>query len=116
MLCVEKTARTRAKSSGVSPAGIIALNADHGSYEQLHAEFKTDLDLVRLPSGKFDTNHLVCELAALAMNILRLIGQRGLLGRDSGGAPVRHAAKRRRLKTVMQELICRAVRLIHSGR
>ena len=74
------------------------------------------LDLVRLPSGKFDTNHLVCELAALAMNILRLIGQRGLLGRDSGGVPVRHAAKRRQLKTVTQALIYRAVRLIHSGR
>ena len=47
------------------------------------------------------------------MNILRLIGQRGLLGPD---APVRHAAKRRRLKTVMQELIYRAGRLIRSGR
>ena len=116
MLCVEKTARTRARSSGVSPAGIIALNANHVTHEQFHAEFKTDLDLVRLPSGKFDTNHLVCQLAALAMNILRVIGQRGLLGRDSGGAPVRHAAKRRQLKTVMQALIYRAGRLIHSGR
>ena len=74
------------------------------------------LDLVRLPSGKFDTNHLVCQLAALAMNFLRLIGQRGLLGRDSGGAPVRHAAKRRQLKTVMQALIHRAARPIRSGR
>ena len=99
-----------------TPAAIIALYADHGTHEQFHAEFKTDLDLTRLPSGKFDTNYLVCQLAALAMNILRLIGQRGLLGRDSGGAPVRHAAKRRQLKTVMQELICRAGRLILSGR
>ena len=96
-----------------SPAAIIALYADHGTHEQFHAEFKTDLDLTRLPSGKFDTNYLVCQLAALAMNILRLIGQRGLLGPD---APVRHAAKRRRLKTVMQELIYRAGRLIRSGR
>lgn len=47
------------------------------------------------------------------MNILRLIGQRGLLGDD---APVRHAAKRRRIKTVMQELIYRAGRIIASGR
>ena len=116
MLCVEKASRTLAKSSGLSQAGIIALNADHGSYEQFHAEFKTDLDLVRLPSCKFDTNHLVCQFAALAMNILRLIGQRGLLGRDSGGAPVRHAAKRRQLKTVMQALIHRAARPIRSGR
>jgi len=92
---------------------IIDLYADHGTHGQFHAEFKTDLDLTRLPSGKFETNALVCPLAALAMNILRLMGQRGLLGPD---APVRHSAKRRRIKTVMQELIYRAGRLIDSGR
>ena len=92
---------------------IIALYADHGTHEQFHAEFKTDLDLTRLPSGKFDTNYLVCQLASLAMNILRLMGQRALLGPD---APVRHSAKRRRIKTVMQELIYRAGRLIATGR
>jgi hypothetical protein len=92
---------------------VIALYADHGTHEQFHSEFKTDLDLQRLPSGKFDTNYLVCGLAALAMNILRLMGQRGLHGPD---APVRHAAKRRRLKTVMQELVYRAGRLIEHGR
>jgi hypothetical protein len=92
---------------------VIALYADHGTHEQFHAEFKTDLDLTRLPSGKFDTNALVCRLAALTMNILRLMGQRGLLGPD---APVRHEAKRRRIKTVMQELIYRAGRLIEHGR
>ena len=92
---------------------IIALYADHGTHEQFHSEFKTDLDLERLPSGKFDTNYLVCQLAALAMNILRLMGQSGLLGPD---APVRHAAQRRRLKTVMQELIYRAGRIIETDR
>jgi hypothetical protein len=92
---------------------IIALYADHGTHEQFHSEFKTDLDLTRLPSGKFDTNYLVCQLAALALNMLRLMGQRGLLGPD---APVRHSAKRRRIKTVMQELIYRAGRLIQTGR
>ena len=88
-------------------------DADHGTHEQFHSEFKTDLDLTRLPSGKFDTNYLVCQLAALTMNILRLIGQAGLTGPD---APVRHPAKRRRLKTVLQELIYRAGRLIEHGR
>ena len=97
----------------ITPEQVIALYADHGTHEQFHAEFKTDLDLTRLPSGKFDTNALVCRLAALAMNILRLMGQQGLLGPD---APVRHAAKRRRIKTVMQELIYRAGRLIEHGR
>ena len=47
------------------------------------------------------------------MNILRLMGQRGLLGPD---APVRHAARRRRIKTVMQELVDRAGRLVETGR
>jgi hypothetical protein len=105
---------TSLAQAGFKPRDIIALYCDHGTHEQFHSEFKTDLDLTRLPSGKFDTNYLVCQLAALAMNILRLIGQRGLLGPD---APVRHGAKRRRIKTVMQELIYRAGRLIkHAGR
>ena len=34
------------------------------------------MDLTLLPSGNFDTNYLVCALAAVAMNLLRLIGQR----------------------------------------
>ena len=104
---------TTSLPSSLDAQQIIALYADHGTHEQFHAEFKTDLDLTRLPSGKFDTNALVCRLAALAMNILRLMGQRGLLGPD---APVRHEAKRRRIKTVMQELIYRAGRLIEHGR
>ena len=82
--------------SSLNAQQIIALYADHGTHEQFHAEFKTDLDLTRLPSGKFDTNALVCRLAALAMNMLRLIGQRGLLCPD---APVRHEAKRQRSNT-----------------
>ena len=110
---IELEGWTTTLPSSLDAQKIIALYADHGTHEQFHAEFKTDLDLTRLPSGKFDTNALVCRLAALAMNILRLMGQRGLLGPD---APVRHEAKRRRIKTVMQELIYRAGRLIEHGR
>jgi hypothetical protein len=98
----------------LSAEAIIELYAGHATHEQFHAEFKTDLDLERLPSGKFDTNYLVCQLAALTMNVLRLMGQQGLLGPH---APVRHAAKRRRVKTVIQELVIRAARVIqHGGR
>ena len=92
---------------------VIGLYNDHGTAEQFHSELKTDLDIERLPSGKFATNALVLALAGLAYNILRLIGQIGLLGEFS---PVRHPAKRRRLKTVMQELMYVAARMIHSGR
>jgi hypothetical protein len=62
-------------------------------YEQFHSELKTDLDLERLPSGKFDTNDVVLHLSAFAYNGLRLPGQLGLTGEI---APVRHPAKRRR--------------------
>ncbi|EAR21156.1 transposase, partial [Nitrococcus mobilis] len=37
---------------------IIALYCDHGTHEQFHSELKTDLDLERLPSGKFANNDL----------------------------------------------------------
>jgi len=97
----------------LAAAEVIRLYNDHGTSEQFHSELKTDLDIERLPSGKFATNALVLALAGLTYNILRLIGQIGLLGDFS---PVRHPAKRRRLKTVMQELMYVAARLIHSGR
>jgi hypothetical protein len=93
---------------------IIALYCDHATHEQFHSEFKSDMDLERLPSGKFDTNYLVCQLAALAMNLLRLIGQNTL---NEPNSPVRHVAKRRRIRTVLQEMMFKATRMIkHAGR
>ncbi|SFL09496.1 Transposase DDE domain group 1 [Loktanella salsilacus] len=98
----------------LDPADIIALYCEHATHEQFHSEFKTDMDLERLPSGKFDTNYLVCQLAAVAMNLLRIIGQNTL---NEPNAPVRHVAKRRRIKTVMQEMMFKAARMIkHAGR
>ena len=66
---------------------IIALYKDHATSEQFHSEFKTDLDLERLPSGKFDTNDLIMTLAAISYNMLRWIGLIGLTGTIS---PIRH--------------------------
>ena len=97
----------------LAPNKIIALYADHGTSEQFHSEFKTDLDIERLPSGKFATNALVLACATLAYNILRWLGQTGLTGL---GGPVRHPAKRRRIRTVMQELMYLAARFIETGR
>lgn len=92
---------------------VIELYRQHATSEQFHSEFKTDLDLERLPSGKFATNALVMALGAFAYNILRFIGQTGLI---APFGPVRHSAKRRRIRTVIQELIYLAARLISSGR
>lgn len=92
---------------------VIALYADHGTHEQFHAEIKTDLDLERLPSGKFATNDLVLTLGAMAYNLLRMIGQQTLLGPD---APPRHSAKRRRVKTVIQEIMTLAAHCVRHAR
>lgn len=94
-------------------AEVISLYRDHGTSEQFHSELKSDMDLERLPSGKFATNELVFACAALVYNILRFIGQLGLIGNR---VPVRHPAKRRRIKTVIQELMYFAGRLIATGR
>lgn len=99
-------------SLDVPATQVIELYADHATAEQFHSELKTDLDIERLPSGKFATNALMLALAGLAYNILRLIGQIGLLG---DWAPVRHPAKRRRLRTVMQELMYMAARVLRTG-
>jgi len=92
---------------------VIGLYEGRGTSEQFHAEIKSDMDMERLPSGKFATNALILTLGGLAYNILRAIGQLGLV---SGETPVRHMAKRRRIKTVMQELMYLAARLVRTGR
>lgn len=94
-------------------AMVIERYRDHGTHEQFHSEFKTDLDLERLPSGKFDTNDVILRLGMLAYNCLRLLGQLGLLGEL---APIRHPAKRRRIRTVLQEIMYRAAQVIHTAR
>ena len=92
---------------------VIGLYEDHGTSEQFHSEIKSDMDMERLPSGKFATNALILTLGGLSYNILRFIGQIGLV---DGQTPVRHPAKRRRIKTVMQELMYMAARLVKTGR
>ncbi len=92
---------------------LITLYQQRGTSEQYHSEFKTDLDIERLSSGKFETNALVLTLAAMAYNILRYVGQNTLIGPD---APIRKALHRRRIRTVMQEMMYKAVRLVRHGR
>ena len=73
----------------------------HGESEQYHSELKTDMDVERLPSGKFETNELVLELALIAYNILRMIGQESLKHKQAD----KRLVKRRRIRTVLSNLI-----------
>jgi hypothetical protein len=96
-----------------TPTEVIELHQRHGAHEQFHSEFKTDLDRERLPSGKFDTNDCLLPLASFAYHCLRLLGQLGLAGEI---APIRHPARRRRIKTVLQEILYRAAKFVAHAR
>jgi hypothetical protein len=103
-----------------SSAEVVQLYHDHGTGEQFHSELKSDLDLERLPSGKFATNALVLLLGMLAYNVLRLCGQTALQQRRRLPAAQRpvlpHPVQRRRLRSVLLDLIYQAARLVYHAR
>jgi hypothetical protein len=98
---------------------VIELYHQHGTSEQFHSEIKTDMDLERLPSGKFATNALVLSLGLVAYNILRLCGQTALKQNEQlppgKKLPIRKPVERRRLRSVMQDLMYLATRLTHHA-
>lgn len=96
-----------------APSVIIDLYHAHGTMEQFHSEIKTDLDLERLPSGKFATNDLVLHFGVLAYNLLRIIGQESLQVHDG---PLRKKVQRRRIRTVIQNLITLAAKMTRHAR
>ena len=77
---------------------------DMVSVNSIHSEVKSDMDVERLPSVKFETNALVLELT-VAYNILRMIGQ-GTIGKRAPRQ--KRDVKRRRLRTVISDLIMMA--------
>jgi len=94
---------------------IIRLYHDHGTSEQFHSELKSDMDVERLPSSNFGTNSLILLLSMLAFNCLRTIGQQMLELKDL--SPVKLPVKRRRIKSVIRDLIltaCKYVRRSHQ--
>jgi len=112
----------------VSAEDVIELYHQHGTSEQFHSEFKSDLDLERLPSGKFNTNALILSLGMLAYNALRLISQCALEEDDNlppeNKPPLKRVArrrhkprmKRRRLRRVIQDLMYLSAKLVRTGR
>lgn len=99
-------------SLSIDKEQVIESYKGHALCEQYHSEIKSDLDLERLPSGKFATNALVMHCAGLAYNILRAVGQVGLMDKKQA----RRAKQRRRLKTVLQDLVYFAGRVIVHAR
>ena len=96
-----------------APWRVIELYREHGTSEQFHSEIKTDLDLERLPAGKFQTNDLVLHAGVFAYNLLRLTGQKSLEAPD---APIRQHVQRRRIRTVIQNMMYIAARVVRHAR
>ncbi len=111
LLTPEIEAETYNVSLKLEPLKIIELYHIRGTFEQFHSEFKSDMDLERLPSGYFSTNTRVMFLGMLAYNILRIIGQ-SALGFDSYSRNLKKGTARRRLKSVIQDLIYMACRMV----
>lgn len=86
---------------GWTDDNIINSYHDHGVSEQYHSEIKTDMDVERLPSGKFETNELILELTVIAYNLLRMMGQESLRHKPDQ----KRRVKRRRIRTVIDNLI-----------
>jgi len=120
MLVPEVDIDTYWTSLKAPPEEVIEMYQKHGTSEQFHSEVKTDMDLERLPSNKFATNALVLRLGMLAYNLLRIIGQSTLLENrmlpPGRRAPVKEKITRRRLKSVIQDLMYMAARLTRHAR
>ena len=101
------------------PKEVIALYHAHGTSEQFHSEIKSDMDMERLPSGYFATNAVILLLGLFAYNVLRICGQESLQeaeGQPESRPAYRRKAERRRLRTVMQDLMYLACRVITHAR
>lgn len=95
---------------------VIELYHDHGTSEQFHSELKSDMNLERLPSGNFAVNSLVLLIGMVAYNLLRLCGQVSLQHQESSPAYRRKKTVRRRVGTVIQDLIYLACRIVSHSR
>lgn len=100
------------------PEDVVRLYREHSTSEQFHAELKTDMDLERLPSSRFATNALLLLLAMMAYNALRLCGQTSLheARHRLPGKRGRKSIARRRLRTVLLDLMYQAARWVRHGR
>lgn len=101
----------------MQPGEVIDLYHDHGTSEQFHSELKSDMGLERFPSSNFDSNSLILHLGLLSYNMLRIVGQLSL-EEDNTHLPGSRRKKvtRRRLRTVIQDMMYMAGRLIKTGR
>jgi len=91
------------------PQTIIDLYKDHATSEQFHSEYKSELDIEKMPSGKFLTNELILSLSQLTYNILRFIGEKILTCKNY---PLKRKVSRVKIRTVIRKIICLPAKFI----
>lgn len=91
---------------------IIEMYYTHATSEQFHSEIKSDMDIERLPSGKFGTNEIVLGIGSIVYNILRMLGQINCKIEVNK----KRAVERKRIKTVIKDMILLASKLVHHAR
>jgi hypothetical protein len=96
----------------VTAEKVLELYRARGTCEQYFAEIKSELDLERLPSGKFSANELFFQLGMFVNNMLRVVGA-NILSCKAGGL---RRATRRRLRTVMQNVMYLCGRVVKHAR
>jgi len=92
---------------------VIELYKDHGTSEQFHSEFKGDMDIERLPSGKYLTNKLIVNLSKIAFNILRIIGHQAI---ESVIINPGNKLRRIRIRTVLVKIIMVPSRIMRKNK
>ncbi|GKU80066.1 hypothetical protein L3i20_v244630 [Paenibacillus sp. L3-i20] len=100
--------------NGVSEEQITDLYQDHATSEQFHSEIKSELDLERMPSGKFATNDLILHMGVFVYNLLRIVGQIALTDMDAPRK--KKAVFRQRIRTVIHDLMLVSARMVTHAR
>ena len=95
---------------GCSAEKVIDLYHGHATSEQFHSELKHDMDIERLPSGKFAVNRILLAVAMNAYNTLRLLGQKSV------EPETRAKHKRKRLGKVISDIICIGGKLVKHAK
>ena len=97
----------------LSDAEVLRLYRERGTSEQYHSELKTEMDLERLPSGDFRTNELFFQIGILVYNMFRVISCEVI--KSDNNIPLKKAT-RRRVKTIIQNVIYLCAKFVRTGR
>jgi len=89
---------------------VIELYHGHATSEQFHSELKNDMGVERFASGKLAVNKILLAIAMVAYNALRYMGQHSI------ESELEQKHERKRLGTVIRDLICVAGKLVRHAR